>query len=62
MPETPTRAGWTRVAFGDVVRLSRERSSHPEPDGYERYVGLDHLEPGDLKIRRWGDVATEHLH
>lgn len=22
-----------------------------------RYVGLEHLEPGDLRIRRWGDVA-----
>jgi type I restriction enzyme S subunit len=51
------KKGWTRVAFGDVVRLCRERSSDPEADGLERYVGLDHLEPGDLKIRRWGDVA-----
>lgn len=57
MSETASRAGWTRVAFGDVVRLSRERSSHPEDDGFERYVGLDHLEPGDLKIRRWGVVG-----
>ena len=51
------RAGWTRVAFGDVVRLSKERSSDPEADGFERYVGLDHLDPGDLKVRRWGDIA-----
>jgi len=57
MPEAALRVGWTRIAFGDVVRLSRERSSHPEKDGFERYVGLDHLEPGDLKIRRWGDVG-----
>lgn len=57
MSEAASRAGWTRVSFGDVVRLRRERSSHPEEDGFERYVGLDHLEPGDLKIRRWGDVG-----
>jgi len=51
------RAGWTRVAFGDVVRLSKERSPDPEADGLERYIGLDHLDPGELKVRRWGDIA-----
>ena len=51
------REGWTRVAFGDVVRLSRARSSDPIADGFDRYVGLDHLDSGDLKIRRWGTTA-----
>jgi type I restriction enzyme S subunit len=51
------REGWTRVAFGDVVRLSRERSSDPLADGFDRYLGLEHLDPGDLKIRRWGTTA-----
>ena len=46
--------GWTRVAFGDVVRLSRERSSDPRKQGFERYVGLEHLIPGNLKIQKWG--------
>ena len=58
MPKVATSsAGWTTVAFGDVVRLSSERSSDPESDGFERFVGLEHIEPGDLRIRRWGDVA-----
>lgn len=57
MRESNLKAGWTRVAFGDVVQLSRERSSDPEADGFHRYVGLEHIEPGDLKIRRWGDVS-----
>lgn len=52
-----SRAGWTAVAFGDVVRLSAERSSNPEADGFERFVGLEHIEPGDLRVRRWGDIA-----
>ena len=51
------KPGWTRVAFGDVVRLCADRSRHPEADGFERYVGLEHLDPGDLTIRRWGEVA-----
>ena len=52
------KAGWTRVAFGDVVQLARERSSDPEGDGFERYVGLEHIDPGDLTIRHWGNVAN----
>src|SRR4051794_3803961 len=57
MPEVALREGWTRVCFGDVVKLSGERSGNPERDGFERFVGLDHIDPEDLKIRRWGDVA-----
>lgn len=58
MLEQPVfKAGWTRVAFGDVVRLSKARVADPEAAGIERVVGLEHIEPGDLRIRRWGDVA-----
>lgn len=52
------KAGWTRVAFGDVVRLSKLRTKDPEAEGYERVVGLEHIEPGDLRIRRWADIAN----
>lgn len=55
MPEL--KPGWQRVKFGEVVRLSKERSANPLGDGIERYVGLEHIEPGDLRIRSWGDVA-----
>lgn len=51
------KPGWTLVAFGDVVRRSTERSSSPEAAGVDRYVGLEHLDPGELAIRRWGDVG-----
>lgn len=51
------KVDWTTVALGDVVRLSKERSSEPASDGFERFVGLEHVEPGDLRIRRWGDIA-----
>ncbi len=55
--EKPLQTGWRRVKFGDVVRLSKARSQDPLTDGIERYVGLEHLEPGDLRIRSWGNVA-----
>lgn len=48
------RSGWIKVKFGDVVRLSKARSQDPLADGIERYVGLEHLESGDLRIRSWG--------
>jgi type I restriction enzyme S subunit len=51
------KPGWRRVKFGDVVRLSKARSQDPLADGIERYVGLEHLEPGDMRIRSWGSVA-----
>ena len=51
------KPGWRRVKFGDVVRLSKARSPNPLADGIERYVGLEHLEPGELRIRSWGNVA-----
>jgi len=59
MPEQDKtlKPGWRRVKFGDVVRLSKVRSQDPLVDGFERYVGLEHLEPGDLRIRSWGNVA-----
>ena len=51
------KADWTRVAFGEVVRLSKARSKDPESEGYQRVVGLEHIDPGDLRIRRWADIA-----
>ncbi|MFO0652655.1 MAG: restriction endonuclease subunit S [Polyangiales bacterium] len=44
------------MKFGDVVRLCGDRVD-PKAEGIERYVGLEHIEPEDLKIRSWGNVA-----
>lgn len=52
-----SKANWQRVQFGDVVRLSKTRCQDPLAEGIERFVGLEHLEPGDLRIRTWGNVA-----
>lgn len=57
MKNESLKPGWRRVKFGDVVRLSKARSQDPLADGFERYLGLEHLEPGDLRIRSWGNVA-----
>ena len=47
----------TTVAFGDVIQLSKASSKDPVADGFERYVGLEHLEPSNLKVRSWGNIA-----
>ena len=51
------KAAWTNVAFGDVVRLCAKRSVDPLSDGLERFVGLEHIEPSELRLRSWGNVA-----
>lgn len=51
------KKGWRKVKFGEVVRLVSDRCADPVGAGIERYVGLEHLEPGDLRIRTWGNVA-----
>lgn len=57
MVDKNLKPGWRKVKFGDVVQLSKARCADPLAGGVERYVGLEHLEPGDLRIRRWGNVA-----
>lgn len=51
------KPGWKRVRLGQLVELNKETSKDPGADGLDRYVGLDHIEPGDLRIRSWGDIA-----
>jgi len=57
MAEKQIKPDWRKVKFGDVVRLSKARCTDPLAEGVERYVGLEHLEPGELRIRNWGNVA-----
>jgi type I restriction enzyme S subunit len=49
--------GWTCVKFGDVVRNCNENSRDLESEGVERVVGLDHLDPGSLRLVRWDELA-----
>ncbi|MFY0576106.1 hypothetical protein ACN28S_18645 [Cystobacter fuscus] len=44
------------MKFGDIVRLVSERCD-PIEAGIERFVGLEHIEPGEFSVRSWGDVA-----
>ena len=53
------RSAWRRVKFGDVVRNVNESVRDLSEAGIERVIGLDHLDPGELRITRWGDASEE---
>lgn len=57
MSDVTLKPNWSRVKLGDVVQLSKARSNDPLTDGYDRYIGLEHIDPEDLHVRRWGNVA-----
>ena len=52
------RKDWRRVRFGDVVQNVNQTERIPAEAGIERFIGLEHLEPGSLHVRAWGDVAN----
>jgi type I restriction enzyme, S subunit len=45
------------VKFADIVHLSTSRTADPASAGIDRFVGLEHIEPENLHIRSWGNVA-----
>jgi restriction endonuclease S subunit len=47
------RKGWKRLPFGAFAESVNERAE-PSEAAEEIYVGLEHIEPQDLHIRRWG--------
>jgi hypothetical protein len=56
MLERPiSKAGWTRVRFDQIATQINDRVDNPAEAGVERYVGLEHLDPDSLRIRRWGE-------
>lgn len=44
---------WRRVRFGDVIDSVTDRVDNPSLAGVDRYVGLEHLDPGTLTVQRW---------
>lgn len=48
------KPGWKLVNFGDVVRNANLTERDPATAGIDRIVGLEHIDPENLHIRRWG--------
>lgn len=56
--------GWQVVRFDEMAQLVNDRVDNPSEADVDRYVGLEHLDPESLKIRRWGtpdDVEAQKL-
>lgn len=51
------RKGWKTVRFGDVVENDNDTVRVPAEAGITRFIGLEHMQPGSLHIREWGNVA-----
>ena len=54
---TALKPGWKMVKFGEVVKNANLVERDPEDNGIERIVGLEHVDPENLHIRRWNSVS-----
>ena len=51
------KSSWLRVRFGDVVRNVNETVRDAEAAGLDRVIAMEHLDPGELRVDRWGSTA-----
>jgi type I restriction enzyme S subunit len=51
------KATWKRVHFGDVAKNVNLSVKDPKVSGIERIIAMDHLDPGELKVSRWGSIG-----
>ena len=50
------KSTWKRVSFGDVVYNVNETVRNADAAGIDRVIAMEHLDPGELRIQRWGSI------
>ncbi|MEU4383191.1 hypothetical protein [Micromonospora echinofusca] len=50
------KSSWKRVTFGDVVQNLNSTVRDAKAAGIDRVIAMEHLDPGELKISRWGSI------
>jgi len=50
------KSAWKRVTFGDVVQNVNETLRDVDAAGVDRIIAMEHMDPGELKINRWGST------
>jgi len=60
MTKSSLPKGWRLVKFGEVVDSMKETTRDPESIGLERVVGLDHMDPESLPLKRWDNFSDLH--
>jgi type I restriction enzyme S subunit len=57
MAEKKMKPGWKVWRFEQMATNVNVRIDNPSESGMEHYVGLEHLDPDSLRIRRWGSPS-----
>jgi len=50
---------WKKAIFGHIVENINVHDKEPISNGINRFISLDHINPGSFKLLRWGDLKTE---
>ena len=51
---TKVPLGWEKVKFGDIAKNITARIDNPKESGLEDYIGLEHLDTDEIRIKRYG--------
>lgn len=51
------KPGWKISTLDEVATEISNRTDNPSKSGFERFVGLEHFDSCELKIRRWGSTS-----
>lgn len=57
MTKSSLPKGWRSIKFGDIVDNMNETTRDPESIGLDRVVGLDHMDPESLPLKRWDNFS-----
>jgi type I restriction enzyme, S subunit len=47
---------WASLQIGNIVSELRNSSNNPIKDGFEKYVGFEHIEPENIYLKQFGDL------
>ena len=50
---------WKDSEFGDIVQNINVHDKDPLSNEVDRFISLDHIDSGNLKLTRWGDLNSE---
>jgi len=51
------KSTWKIYKFGDIALNLKATVKDPSLEGFERYVGLEHIVPGNIHIKSWGKIS-----
>ena len=53
------KSNWRKVKFSDIATNVRKTSKNPLKDGFTKAIGLIHIEPDNLNLLGYTDIAQE---